>query len=54
MLLYKCERRNQIEVNICEILEVNITPFALKASYCSKGTPQKLKYELCSNVDHDR
>jgi len=26
---------------------VNITPFALKSSYCSKGAPQKSELELC-------
>jgi len=31
------------------------TSFASKASlYCRKGTPQKGKSELCSNVSHDR
>jgi len=31
--------RNYPEVNVCEILEVSITPFASKAMYCSKGDP---------------
>ena len=39
---------NQTEINVCEILEVSITPFTSKASYCSKGAPQKGKSELCS------
>jgi len=39
---------------VCEILEVNIASFALKASYCSKGAPQKCKSKLCSNVGHYR
>ena len=36
---------NQAEVNVCEVLEVNITFFASKSSYC-KGAPQKSKPEL--------
>jgi len=48
------ELSNQTEVNVCEIMEVSVTPFASKASYCSKGAPQKCKSELCSNVCHDR
>jgi len=33
---------------------VNITPFAAKFSYCSKGAPQKSKPELCPYVRCDR
>jgi len=31
-----------------------LTPFASKASYCSKGVPLKGKSEFCSNVSHHR
>jgi len=50
--LCDCGPRNLAEVNVrdCEVLEVNITPFALKSSYCSKGAPQKSKPELCPYV----
>jgi len=55
ILLYKIAGlSNQTEVNACEILEVSVILFALKALYCSKGAPQKCKSEHCSNVGHDR
>jgi len=52
--LQNCGPRNETEINVCEILKVNMAPFASKASYCSKGVPQKYKYEYCSNVGRDR
>ena len=33
---------------------MNITSFASKSSYCSKGAPQKSKPELCPYVRYDR
>ena len=41
-------------VNFREVLEVNITLFASKSSYCSKGAPQKGKSELCPCVCYDK
>jgi len=41
-------------VNVSEVLEVDITSFASKSSYCSKGAPQKGKSELCPDVCYDR
>ena len=37
-----------------EVLDVYITLFALKASYCIKGVPQKGKSEHCPYVCYDR
>ena len=36
------------------VLEVDITSFASKSSYCSEGAPQKSKSELCPYVCYDR
>jgi len=46
----------KLKSNVCEVLEVDITSFALKSSYCSKGATQKGKSELCpyDYVCHDR
>ena len=46
--------RNYAEVNNRDVLEVDITSFASKSSYCSKGAPQKSKSELCPYVCYDR
>jgi len=37
LALTNYEPRNFTEVNVSEILEVSSTPFASKASYCSKS-----------------
>jgi len=52
--LCDCGLRNYAEVNVREVLEVDITLFASKSSYCSKGAPQKSKPELCPYVCDDR
>ena len=52
--LYDCGHRNYAEVNVREVLEVDITLFALKSSYCSKGAPQKGKSKLCPYACNDR
>jgi len=43
---------NYTEVNVREIMEVNIIPFASKTSCRSKGAPW-CNSELCSNVGHN-
>jgi len=54
LALQHCETRNQTEVNVFDILEVNIVSFALTALHCSNGAPgpQMGKSELCSNLSY--